>query len=79
MNDKRTFAEGQRKLSKAAKKTGPEGPRNGGEAANIVATKDSERGSERKGNLAEFFSASPLRGSGIKIKRIKGKLRPVEL
>ena len=26
---------------------------------------------KRRGNLAEFFAASPLRGSGLKVERVK--------
>lgn len=33
---------------------------------------------ERKGNLAEFFAASPLRGSGVAIERTDGKPREIE-
>jgi hypothetical protein len=29
--------------------------------------------------LAEFFASSPLRGSGLKLKRVNGKLRRVDL
>ena len=33
----------------------------------------------RRGNLAEFFAASPLLGSKLKVQRIKGGVRKVEL
>jgi len=33
----------------------------------------------RRGNLSEFFAASPLRGSKLKVQRFKGGLRKVEL
>lgn len=33
----------------------------------------------RKGNLAEFFAASPLAGSDLEIKRVKGGLREIDL
>jgi hypothetical protein len=32
----------------------------------------------RKGTLVEFFARSPLRGSGLKIERIRGDVRKVE-
>jgi hypothetical protein len=32
----------------------------------------------RKGTLAEFFAASPLAGSGLKIERLNGGLREIE-
>ena len=34
---------------------------------------------ERKGNLAEFLAASPLRRSGLKLKRLPLRLRRLEL
>jgi hypothetical protein len=33
----------------------------------------------RKGNLAEFFAISPLVGSNLKIERVKGGLREIDL
>jgi hypothetical protein len=33
----------------------------------------------RKGNLAEFFAASLLVGSDLKIERVKGGLREIDL
>jgi hypothetical protein len=45
----------------------------------IVAAEEWERKTRRKGNLAEFFANSPLRGSGLKLKRANGKLRRVDL
>jgi hypothetical protein len=33
----------------------------------------------RKGNLAEFFAASPLAGSNLVIERVKGGLREIDL
>ncbi|HEY6349587.1 MAG TPA: BrnA antitoxin family protein [Candidatus Angelobacter sp.] len=38
-----------------------------------------ERKTKRKGNLAEFLMASPLRGSGIDIKPLRIRLRKVDL
>jgi hypothetical protein len=34
---------------------------------------------ERKGNLAEFFASSPLRGARVRIKRSNRKARKIEL
>jgi prevent-host-death family protein len=53
--------------------------RNGRRTAVIVAAEERERTARRKGNLAEFFAASPLRGSGLKIKRIEERPRKVYL
>jgi hypothetical protein len=33
----------------------------------------------RKGTLAEFFAASPLRGSDLEIERAQGEVREVDL
>jgi hypothetical protein len=32
-----------------------------------------------KENLAEFLMNSPLRGSGLRIERLSGRMRPVDL
>ena len=45
----------------------------------VVAAEEWERKAERKGNLAEFLAASPLRRSGLKLKRLPVRLRRVEL
>jgi hypothetical protein len=34
---------------------------------------------KRMGTLAEFFASSPLRASGLKVKRSKEKLRSADL
>jgi hypothetical protein len=44
-----------------------------------VAAEEWDRKTKRKGDLAEFFASSPLRGSGIKIKRPTGGLRKADL
>jgi prevent-host-death family protein len=63
-----------------------EGPqtitRRGRKAAVIVSAEEWERKMERKGNLAEFFASSPLRGARVRIIRIKRsnrKARKIEL
>ena len=60
-----------------------EGPqtitRSGRKTAVVVSAEEWERKAKRKGNLAEFFASSPLRGSGVRIKRASGKGRRVEL
>jgi len=45
----------------------------------VVAAEEWERKTRRTGNLAEFFAASPLRQSGLKIKRSKDRPRKVVL
>ncbi len=43
--------------------------RKGREAVVVVSVEEWERKTKRTGNLAEFFAASPLRGSGLRTKR----------
>jgi hypothetical protein len=44
-----------------------------------VAVEEWRRKTKRQGSLADFFAASPLRGSGLKIERAKGTPRDIEL
>ncbi len=48
-------------------------------AAVIVAPEEWDRKTKRTGNLAEFFAASPLRGSGLRVKRKTEKARKIKL
>jgi prevent-host-death family protein len=50
--------------------------RRGHIAAVVVAIEERERKTKRIGNLAEFFAASPLRGSGMSARRHKDRARP---
>jgi prevent-host-death family protein len=78
-----TVAEAKAKFSEVIESAKSHGPqtitRNGRTAAVIVDAEEWERKTKRKGNLAEFFATSPLRGSGLKLKRVKGRLRRVDL
>jgi len=78
-----TVAEAKAKFSEVIQKATSEGPqiitRNGRRAAVLVAAAEWDRKIERKGTLAEFFAASPLRGSGIKLDRVSMRLRKVKL
>lgn len=78
-----TVAEAKAKFSEVIAKAKSDGPqtitRNGRSTAVIVAAEEWERKTRRRGNLAEFFASSPLRGSGIKLKRISGNLRKADL
>ena len=77
-----TVAEAKAKFSEVIEKAKSEGPqtitRNGRRAAVLVAAEEWERKTKRKGTLADFFAASPLRGSGIKIRPMPVRLRKVE-
>jgi prevent-host-death family protein len=78
-----TVAEAKAKFSTVVARARAGGPqavtKNGRLAVVIVAAEEWERKTKRTGNLAEFFAASPLRGSGIRIKRKKDRSRKVEL
>lgn len=68
-----TVAEAKAKLSEVISRAETTGPqtitRNGRKTAVVVAAEEWERKTMRQGNLAEFFAASPLRGSKLKIRR----------
>jgi prevent-host-death family protein len=76
-----TVAQARAKLSEVIDKAQSDGPqmvtRNGRPTAVIVAAEEWERKTKRKNSLAEFFAASPLRGSGVQIKRLRGHLRKI--
>jgi prevent-host-death family protein len=78
-----TVAEAKAKFSEVIDHAKSQGPqtitRNGRTAVVIVAAEEWERKTRRKGNLAEFFASSPLPGSGLRLKRVNGKLRRVDL
>jgi len=83
MADKWTIAEAKAKLSEVIARAESDGPqtitRHGRRTAVVVAAEEWEQKTRRKGNLAEFFAASPLRGAKLRIKRLPGRLRKVEL
>ncbi len=60
-----------------------EGPqtitRSGRKAVVVVSVEQWERKAKPKGTLVEFFQSSPLRGAHIRIKRLKGGIREIEL
>ena len=78
-----TVAEAKAKFSEVLEKAEKEGPqritRRGEETAVVVSKKEWERRTKRKGTLVEFFANSPLRGSGIKLERMKDTADRVEL
>jgi prevent-host-death family protein len=78
-----TVAEAKARLSEVIEKAKTDGPqtitRNGRKAVVVVAAEEWDRKTKRKGNLAEFFAASPLRGSGLKIRRLPARVRNIEL
>jgi prevent-host-death family protein len=78
-----TVAEAKAKFSEVIDRAALEGPqtitRNGRTTAVIVGAEEWDRKTRRAGNLAEFFAASPLQGSGIKLKRKKNRPRKISL
>lgn len=78
-----SLASAKARLSEVIERASAIGPqiitRRGRKTAVLVSAAEWERKTRRQGNLAEFFATSPLRGSGIKIERLKGNLRKVEL
>lgn len=74
-----TVAEAKARFSEVLEKAQSEGPqtitRHGRSAAVVVAADEWERKTKRKGNLAEFFAASPFKRSGLRIKRLSIRLR----
>jgi prevent-host-death family protein len=78
-----TVAEAKAQLSEVIERALTEGPqtitRHGRKAAVVVSLAEWERKTKRKGNLAEFFAQSPLRGSRLRIARAKEAPREVDL
>lgn len=78
-----TVAEAKAKFSELIDRARSDGPqtitRKGRTAVVVVATEEWERKTRRTGNLAEFFAASPLRGSKLRFERLKGGLRKADL
>ncbi len=78
-----TVAEAKAKFSEVLDRAASEGPqtitRNGHTAAILVGAEEWQRKTMRAGNLAEFFAVSPLRGSGLKVRRLKARPSKIRL
>lgn len=78
-----TVAEAKARLSEVIERARLGGPqtitKNGRTAVVVVDAQEWERKIRRTGNLAEFFAASPLRGSGMRTRRAKDRPRKVDL
>jgi len=78
-----TVAEAKAKFSEVVERAISEGPqtisRRGRTAAVLVGAEEWQRKTQRVGNLAEFLAASPLRGSGLKVRRRQEKPRKIDL
>jgi prevent-host-death family protein len=85
VKESRTWAVAKAKarLSAVIDRALSEGPqtitRSGHKAVIVVSAEEWERKTRRKGNLAEFLAASPLRGSRIRIKRSSDRPRHISL
>jgi len=78
-----TVAEAKAKFSEVIERAQTDGPqtitRKGRRAAVVVGAEEWERKTKRRGNLAEFFASSPLRGARFEIKRVPGRVRKAGL
>ena len=78
-----TVAQAKAKFSEVMDQAHVQGPqtitRNGKDAVVVVSATEWERKTRRSGNLAEFFAASPLRGSTLKTRRCRQGLRTADL
>lgn len=82
-SDTWTVAEAKAKFSEVIDRARAKGPqiitRHGRMAVVVVGSEDWKQKTRRTDNLAEFFAASPLRGSGLKVGRVKDRPRRVDL
>jgi prevent-host-death family protein len=78
-----TVAEAKAKFSELIERARAAGPqtitRNGRTAAIVVSPEEWKRKTDRVGTLADFFAASPLRNSGLRMTRKKQPPRSVKL
>jgi prevent-host-death family protein len=78
-----TVATAKARFSEVIERAGTDGPqvvtKNGRKTAVVISFDEWERRARRKGSLVEFFMNSPLRGSGIRIARLKDLPRKIDL
>jgi prevent-host-death family protein len=78
-----TLADAKAHLSEVVESALKKGPqvitRHGRKAVVVVAAEEWERKTQRKGTLADFFAASPLRESGLEIERPQDGPRDIDL
>jgi len=53
--------------------------RKGKKTVVVVAAAEWERRTKRRGNLADFFAASPLRGARLEVERLQDEPRDISL
>ena len=78
-----TVAQAKAKFSELIEHAERERPqiitRNGKRVAVVVSVAEWDRKNSRPGSLAEFFAASPLGSSGLRVSRSKDKMRKTGL
>jgi prevent-host-death family protein len=78
-----TVAKAKAQLSQVIEQALTAGPqtitRNGRSAVVVVSVEEWECKTKRKGSLADFFAESPLRNSGLVIKRDREKPHEIDL
>lgn len=78
-----TVAQAKAKLSEVIESAHTQGAqtmtRNDRRTAVVVDAQEWERKTQRSGTLADFFKASPLRGSGLNARRLRDRLRQTDL
>ena len=78
-----SIAEAKARFSEMVDRAISQGPqtitRKGRNAVVVVDAEEWQRKTQRVGNLAEFLAASPLRGSGLKLRRRKEPPRKIRL
>jgi len=79
------LAQAKAKLSEVVNHAESDGPqvitRSGRDVAILVSIEEWRKvqdAARPKNSLADFFLNSPLRGSGLEIRRMRGKTRPVQ-
>lgn len=78
-----TLADAKAHLSEVVDNALKKGPqvitRRGRKAVVVVAAEEWERRTQRKGSLADFFAASPLRDSDLEVERSQDSPREIDL
>ncbi len=77
-----TIADARARFGKLVDKALSDGPqivtRKGRETVVVVSVEDWNRKTVRKGTLADFLAASPLRESGLEIERLRDPPREID-
>lgn len=78
-----SVGEARAHLSEVIERARSEGPqeifRRGRRTAILVSAEEWDRKAHRNGRLVDFLAASPLRGSGLQVKRLRDRPRKLEL